>query len=133
MEKPGKWSVDEFGMEKTFCCIHAIPRDFAKFGLLFLNNGKVGENQVISAEYLQKMITPTKHSDGIYGMGIWVNNDNPIKHYYFLGLMGQYIIMIPEKNMIIVKTGSYSDNPKNDRGRPDQAKFMVNEAAKLFN
>ena len=47
--------------------------------------------------------------------------------------MGQFIIMIPEKNMVIVKTGSFSDNPKNDRGRPDQAKFMVNETVKLFN
>lgn len=132
MEKPAKWSVDENGMEKTFCCIHAIPRDFAKFGLLFLNNGKVGERQVLSSDFVKKMITPTQHSEGTYGMGIWVNNDNPIKHYYFLGLMGQFIIMIPEKNMVIVKTGSFSDNPKNDRGRPDQAKFMVNETVKLF-
>ncbi len=132
MEKPAKWSTDENGMEKTFCCIHAIPRDFAKLGLLFLNQGKVGDVQVINSDYLQKMITPTQHSDGIYGMGMWINNDNPIKHYYFLGLMGQFIIMVPEKNMVIVKTGSYDNQPKNDRGRPDQAKFMVNEVAKLF-
>jgi hypothetical protein len=29
------------------------------------------------------MKTPTKKSEDIYGMGFWINNDNPIKHYYF--------------------------------------------------
>lgn len=65
-------------------------------------------------------------------MGLWINHDNPIQHYYFLGLQGQYIIMVPEYDMVIVKTGSYSNNPKNDRGRPDQVKFLVNEITQLF-
>ncbi len=127
MEKDAKWSSDDNNMEKTFCCIHAIPRDFAKLGQLMLNNGKVDSVQVLNPDFVQKMITPTKESGGIYGMGIWINNDNPVKHYFFLGLQGQYIIVVPEYQMVIVRTGSYKGQTKKDRGRPDQVRFIVNE------
>ncbi|KMQ69959.1 beta-lactamase [Chryseobacterium sp. FH2] len=132
MEQNAEWSTDESGMEKTYCCIHSNSRDFAKLGQLFLDNGKVGDKQILNPDFINQMRTPTGKSDGIYGMGFWINYDSPIKHYYFLGLQGQYIIMIPEHNMVIVRTGSYNNLPKNDRGRPDQVKFLVNETVKLF-
>ncbi|ALR31935.1 serine hydrolase [Chryseobacterium sp. IHB B 17019] len=132
MEQNAEWSTDESGMEKTYCCIHSNSRDFAKLGQLFLDNGKVGDQQILNLDFINQMRTPTEKSKEIYGMGFWINNDNPIKHYYFLGLQGQYIIMIPEHNMVIVRTGSYNNLPKTDRGRPDQVKFLVNETVKLF-
>ncbi|WP_175620245.1 serine hydrolase domain-containing protein [Chryseobacterium schmidteae] len=132
MEQNADWSVDQSGMEKTYCCIHSNARDFAKLGQLFLDDGKVGNEQVLNLDFIEQMRTPTKKSDEIYGMGLWINHDNPIKHYYFLGLQGQYIIIIPEHKMVIVRTGSYNNLPKTDRGRPDQVKFLVNETVKLF-
>ncbi|WP_445431899.1 serine hydrolase domain-containing protein [Chryseobacterium indoltheticum] len=132
MEQNADWSVDESGMEKTYCCIHSNSRDFAKLGQLFLDDGKVGNEQILNLDFIEQMRTPTEKSDEIYGMGFWINNDNPIKHYYFLGLQGQYIIMIPEHKMVIVRTGSYNNLPKTDRGRPDQVKFLVNETVKHF-
>lgn len=132
MEQNAEWSVDNSRMEKTYCCIHSNARDFAKLGQLFLDNGKVDGLQLLNADFIEQMRTPTKKSEDIYGMGLWINHDNPIKHYYFLGLQGQYIIMIPEHNMVIVRTGSYENSPKNDRGRPDQVKFLVNETVHLF-
>lgn len=132
MEQNADWSVDESGMEKTYCCIHSNSRDFAKLGQLFIDDGKVGNEQILNLDFIEQMRTPTEKSDEIYGMGFWINNDNPIKHYYFLGLQGQYIIMIPEHKMVIVRTGSYNNLPKTDRGRPDQVKFLVNETVKHF-
>ncbi|WP_288462323.1 serine hydrolase [uncultured Chryseobacterium sp.] len=132
MEQNATWSTDENGMEKTYCCIHSNSRDFAKLGQLFLNDGKVGDKQILNPDFINTMRTPTEKSKEIYGMGFWINHDNPIKHYYFLGLQGQYIIMIPEHDMVIVRTGSYNNLPKNDRGRPDQVKFLVNETVKVF-
>ncbi|KQR95065.1 serine hydrolase [Chryseobacterium sp. Leaf180] len=132
MEQDAEWSVDESGMEKTYCCIHSNTRDFAKLGQLFINNGKYEGREILSENFINDMKTGTGKSKEIYGMGFWINNDNPIKHYYFLGLQGQYIIMVPEKNMVIVRTGSYNNLPKTDRGRPDQVRFLVNEAAKIF-
>lgn len=129
MEENADWSTDEFGMEKTFCCIHSTSRDFAKLGQLFLNDGKTGNHQIISSQFLNEMKTPTKLSKEAYGMGLWINNDSDLKHYYFWGLYGQYIIIVPEKNMVIVRTGMYKDQPKDARGRPEQAAFLVNQVA----
>lgn len=129
MEENADWSTDEFGMEKTFCCIHSTSRDFAKLGLLFLNEGKFENQQIISSEFLNEMKTPTKLSKEAYGMGLWINNDTTINHYYFWGLYGQYIIIVPKKNMVIVRTGMYKDQPKDAKGRPEQAAFLVNQVA----
>lgn len=132
MEHDAIWSTDQSGMEKTYCCIHATSRDFAKLGQLFLNDGEFDGKQLLNLDFINEMRKPTQKSEEIYGMGFWINNDNPIKHYYFLGLQGQYIIMIPEHKMVIVRTGSYNNLPKTDRGRPDQVKFLVNETVKAF-
>ena len=132
MEQNANWSTDDFGMEKTFCCVHSNSRDYAKLGQLFLDDGKVGDAQIISPEFLEEMKTPTKHSNGVYGMGLWINNDAAIKHYYFWGHLGQYIIVIPEKQMVIVRTGTYKDQPKDEKGRPKQVGFLVNEISKNF-
>ncbi|MBB4806719.1 CubicO group peptidase (beta-lactamase class C family) [Chryseobacterium defluvii] len=132
MEQDADWSTDESGMEKTYCCIHSNARDFAKLGQLFLDDGKAGDQQILNQEFIEQMRTPTQKSEEIYGMGLWINNDAPVKHYYFLGLQGQYIIMVPEHQMVIVRTGSYNNLPKNDRGRPDQVRFLVNETVQLF-
>lgn len=132
MEHNADWSTDEFGMEKTFCCIHSTSRDFAKLGQLLLNEGKVGDQQIISSEFLNEMKNPTELSKNAYGMGLWINNDTAIKHYYFWGLYGQYIIIIPEKKMVIVRTGTYKDQPKDQKGRPEQVTFLVSEVAKNY-
>ena len=132
MEHNAIWSTDSFGMEKTYCCIHATSRDFAKLGQLFLNDGQFEGKQLLNLDFINEMRKPTQKSEEIYGMGFWINQDNPIKHYYFLGLQGQYIIIIPEHKMVIVRTGSYQNLPKTDRGRPDQVKFLVNETVKVF-
>lgn len=132
MEQNAKWSTDDFGMEKAFCCIHSNARDFAKLGQLFLNDGKSGDVQILDSKFVEQMRTPTKLSNGAYGMGLWINNDAAIKHYYFLGLYGQYIIVIPEKQMVIVRTGTFKNQPKDAKGRPKQVEFLVNEAAKIF-
>ncbi len=132
MEQNAIWSTDENNMEKTFCCISSISRDFAKIGQLFLDNGKVDSLQIINPNFLQQMLQPNPNSGNTYGLGTWLNYENTIPHYFLWGLQGQYIIVIPSKRMIIVRTGSYKDQPKNDKGRPDQVKFLVNEIAKSF-
>ena len=132
MEQKAQWTTDDFGMEKTFCCIHSNARDFAKLGQLFLNEGKVGNQQIISSQFLNEMKTPTKLSKEAYGMGLWINNDAATKHYYFWGLYGQYIIIVPEKNIVIVRTGMYEDQPLDEKGRPKQVEFLVEEVSKMI-
>lgn len=132
MESQAYWNTDENGMEKTFCCVNAIPRDYAKLGQLMLQKGNWNGKQLLDSTYIQKMITPTKLSGGIYGMGIWVNQEAPVKFYHFWGFTGQVIIVIPEKNMVIVRTGKYNGEAKDAKGRSVQAAFLAQECAKVF-
>lgn len=133
MESDAYWNVDEDNkMEKTFCCINAIPRDYAKLGQLMLQKGNWNGNQLIDSTYIKKMITPTQHSGGIYGLGIWVNNDAPYKYYHFWGFTSQLIIVIPEKNMVIVRTGKFENEAKDQKGRSEQAAFLTENVVKTF-
>lgn len=132
MESNAYWNTDEQGMEKTFCCINAIPRDYAKLGQLLLQKGNWNGKQLIDSAYVEKMITPTQLSGGIYGLGIWVNNDSPYRYYQFWGFTSQLIIIIPEKNMVIVRTGKFNNEAKDEKGRSAQAAFLVENVVKTF-
>lgn len=132
MEQNAFWTTDSNGMEKTFCCIHAESRDFAKLGQLLLQNGKWKDQQLLDEAFVNKMKTPTTQSNQAYGLGLWINEEHPIKHYYFWGLLGQYIIVIPEYNMVVVRTGSYENQPKDSKGRPEQVTFIVDQAVKEY-
>ena len=132
MKQSADWSTDETKTEKTFCCIHAIPRDFAKIGQMMLNDGKVDSLQLFNKKFLDKMKTSTKNSEGAYGMGIWINDDVKYRHYYFWGLLGQYIIVVPEKQLVIVRTGSFENQPKDAKGRPSQVELIVNQVVENY-
>ncbi|WP_255577548.1 serine hydrolase [Elizabethkingia sp. JS20170427COW] len=133
MENGAYWGMDQDnGMEKTYCCINATSRDFAKLGQLLLNHGNWNGRQIISHDFVQKMITGTTLSQQSYGNGIWVNNDSDIPHYYLRGLYGQYVICIPQYNMIIVRTGSSRDETMDNKKRPVEVDFFVHEMVKLY-
>ena len=132
MEQNADWNTDDSGMEKTFCCINSSSRDFAKLGQLFLNNGEFDGKQILNESFINEMRTPTNLSNGAYGMGLWINNDAAIKHYYFRGLYGQFIIVIPENNMVIVRTGMDKRETFDDKGRPIQVAMYVNEVVKNY-
>lgn len=132
MEQNAEWNTDDFGMEKTFCCINSNSRDFAKLGQLFLNDGEFNGQQILNQQLIKEMRTPTTLSKGAYGMGLWINEDAPIKHYYFRGLYGQYIIIIPEKQMVIVRTGMDKRETFDEKERPLQVAMYVNEVVKNF-
>jgi CubicO group peptidase (beta-lactamase class C family) len=131
MEFPAKWSIDEKGIEKAFCCIHANPRDFAKIGQLVMQNGNWNGQQLISKEYCKKLLTPTKLNDA-FCFTIWTNQENNLKYHFFYGFLGQFIIMIPEKNMVIVKTGLYNKLEVDDKKRPLQVALLAEELSNIF-
>ena len=112
-EQNAFWSLDkEGGDEKAFCCMYASARDFGRLGKLILQKGKWNGQQIISEGYMTEMI---KNSDLTtkeqvpnlrYGLHIWMylGNKNPV--YYCRGILGQYIISIPNENLVIVRLGS---------------------------
>ncbi|UQB69811.1 serine hydrolase domain-containing protein [Epilithonimonas zeae] len=130
MEYPAKWSVDNKGMEKAFCCIHATPRDFAKIGQLVLQKGQWKDQQLITKDFYDEMLAPTKHNDA-FGYTLWLDDESQMKYRFFYGFLGQFIIVVPEKDLVIVKTGFYNRLDVDEKKRPLQVKILVEEITKL--
>ncbi|MFL5729847.1 MAG: serine hydrolase domain-containing protein [Cytophagaceae bacterium] len=107
------WSLDhKDGDEKAFCCINSNARDFARLGNLYLHGGNWKGTQVLDSNYLKQALTPNglSNRDGqkvdYYGYHIWLIPDyNGQRYYYFRGILGQYVIMMPDKNAVIVRLG----------------------------
>lgn len=131
MEFPAKWSIDKKGVEKAFCCIHATPRDFAKIGQLIMQNGSWNGKQLISENYCKKLLTPTKENDA-FCFTVWADDESKVKYRFLYGFLGQFIIMIPEKNMVIVKTGFYNRLDVDQKKRPLQVKLLVEELTTIM-
>ena len=106
------WSLDkEDGDEKAFCCLYATARDFARLGLLVLHEGRVNGIQVVPEDFITQMVeTPKMATDDKvinmrYGWHIWIYKNQGKPVHYFRGLKGQYIIVLPHLNRVIVRLG----------------------------
>jgi CubicO group peptidase (beta-lactamase class C family) len=107
-EYPATWSYDseKHGMVKAFCCINATPRDFAKFGRLYLNKGKCNGEQVIPEEWVAKsfeIYNDSRDSEDYPYTYFWRVLDNGC--VFAKGILGQYIYIDPSKDLIIVRFG----------------------------
>lgn len=92
----------------------ATSRDWAKFGLLYLNNGNWNGEQIFDPTWAQYVSTPTPTSEGRYGGHFWLNYsgnypDAPRDMYYASGFQGQKIFIIPSKDLVIVRMGLTDD------------------------
>jgi hypothetical protein len=92
--------------------LYMRPRDLAKFGILYLDRGKWGEQQVLPAEWVdestreQAYIGPDDYLGGIDRRFGYMWSIFPEQGYYgFMGMAGQELFVIPEKNMVVVFTG----------------------------
>lgn len=99
------WSLDnKDGVVKSFCCFHSNAKDYAKIGKLFLDSGKVGGSSIVLKDWYFKKIKETNISD-FYSYGWWKDSylNNPI--YYMRGFLGQFVIVVPNYDLIIVRLG----------------------------
>ena len=89
----------------------ATPRDWARYGLLHLNDGVWNGERILPEGWVEYVTTPARQSEGKYGGQIWLNHskhflpDNPSDTYMFNGFNGQHVIVIPSRNVVIVKMG----------------------------
>jgi CubicO group peptidase (beta-lactamase class C family) len=112
-KNPALWSLDKKeGREKSYCCFYSNARDFAKIGKLYLNKGLWKKHRVISETYIKASMTPAynlKDRNGrpvdFYGYQMWMNNYKGLEVVYARGILGQFIIIIPEKDIVIVRLG----------------------------
>jgi len=88
----------------------ATPRDWAKFGLLYLNNGNWNGQQLFTKEWVDYITTPTKGSKGTYGGHFWLNAqgkfpDVPKNMFYASGYQGQFVFVFPDQDLVVVRMG----------------------------
>ena len=115
-ENNAEWGLDAVdGLERSFAAFYATTRDFARFGKLLLDQGRVDSTQVLSEEYVKDMVTPISDDElGVYipyyGYQIWIGNtDDGLDFYLLRGHRGQYVLSVPEKDLIMVRTGYQRD------------------------
>lgn len=126
-ENNAYWSLDaENGVEKSYCCLYATSRDFARLGKLMMNNGKWNGEQVIDSAYAAQSVIPadltTTEGDknDRYGYCWWITSHQNKKVFYARGIKGQYIVCIPSENIIIIRTG----HKRGDKRADDQPKDL---------
>ncbi|MGB3591366.1 MAG: serine hydrolase [Nonlabens sp.] len=107
MEYDASWSIDRKnnGLEKTFCCLNARARDYAKLGRLYLNKGNWNGSQIVSQEWVNNStkVDITDGSAWYYQYQWWLPTDSG--DFMAHGILGQYIYVNPQKNLIIVRLG----------------------------
>jgi CubicO group peptidase (beta-lactamase class C family) len=101
---------------------HATARDWANFGQLYLNFGMVAGREVVSPAWVQFVRTPAPHNPG-YGGQFWLNRPQlkgqnpalfpelgPSDAFAAIGHLGQYVIIVPSKRLVVVRLGKTQDD-----------------------
>ena len=133
MRNKALWQMDseEKEMVKAYCCITSNARDFAKFAKLYLDHGQWNGQQLIREEHAKMAIRPRFEESPQYGYGFWLT-DYKNKHAFAMrGFKGQYVIGIPEDDVIIVRLGKGRNKKKVDHF-PTDFYVYYDEALKML-
>ena len=100
------WSGNYVGSSYSW----ATARDWAKFGLLYLNNGNWQGQQLLEPSWIEYTTWPTPGSNGTYGAHFWLNAEGlfpnvPRDMYSANGFQGQHVFIIPSKDLVVVRFG----------------------------
>ena len=105
-------SVDRFGDFILSSQVYTNARDLARFGLLYLNGGVWNGERIISPEWIAFARTPapaTAESGNFYGGQWWLvpddRTDVPADAYSTAGNRGQFVVVVPTHDLVIVRRG----------------------------
>ena len=107
--------IDEAGNYIGSSYGYASTRDWAKFGLLYLHDGIWKGERLLPEGWVQYSTTEVPSSKGKYGAHFWLNKrgvafpDAPYDTYSANGYNGQKTIIIPSKDLVIVRLGLNSE------------------------
>ena len=105
----GNWVQSVSGGGHSGGGLFISTEDHARFGLLFLNQGKWKEKQIISPEWIAEATTPSPTNPS-YGYLWWLNHPDSSRYvkeagedmFYAAGFGGNFIIILPQHNMVVV-------------------------------
>ena len=134
-----EWFIDPLGFEnnifwqidgkknnsiKAYCCFNSNARDFARFGKLYKDFGKWNGTQILDSTFIAKSIKPRFEESSEYGYGFWLGEINKNRFFAMRGILGQYVIVVPEKNTIIVRLGERNNEKDNNRPKDFDSYFI---------
>ena len=127
-ENNALWQIDGNTNKsiKAYCCFNSNARDFARFGKLYKDFGKWNGIQILDSSFVAKSINPRFEKSPEYGYGFWLGKINENNFFAMRGILGQYVIVIPNKNIIVVRLGE--KNLENNNDRPKDFDIYLKEA-----
>lgn len=123
MTNDAHWLADADGLEATYCCIKATTRDFAKLGLIYLNNGFYNGQQIVPAPWIAESLdfnephllpgdNPNSDYDWGYGYQWWFRDEG--NDYSAVGIFNQFVYINPDANVVIAKNSGAPNYLLND-------------------
>ncbi len=101
------WMLDSHGMERAFAGVTATALDFAKLGLLMLHEGRRGDEQLLSIDWVaQSTALDTSEASARYYQYQWWLPSYRDHSYSAIGYRGQMIYIDPTHNTVIVRLGT---------------------------
>jgi CubicO group peptidase (beta-lactamase class C family) len=129
------WQLDDedHRLAKAFCCIGSNAKDFARFGKLYKDHGKWNGQQILDSAFVAKSIVPRFPESPEYGYGFWLKEHLGKQFFMMQGHLGQYVIVEPNDNIIIVRLG-HSKGPGNPlETYTEDISIYIEEAYKMLN
>jgi CubicO group peptidase (beta-lactamase class C family) len=97
------WYADSEGFLHGEFGLHLTARDMAKIGVLYLQHGRWGDRQIVSADYVRD--STTRHNDGGppvnagYGYQWWISKNGNV--FFASGKNSQLISVTPQRNLVL--------------------------------
>lgn len=116
--------IDSTGTPIASTFLFATPREWARFGLLFLQDGVVEGRRILPEGWVRYSTTPTPNAWVGYGAGWWTNQGEsegarfrreqgmPADAFMALGIYGQTVVVVPSSRVVIARFGTTYDLPK---------------------
>jgi len=107
-----QWYQDPQGYYLGAHAMYISPRDMARFGYLYLQNGRIDLQQIVPAAWIEESRQCTGRSgwnwaslrNQGYGYHWWMGNLGGYDIFFAAGKGGQFIITVPELEMVVVTT-----------------------------
>lgn len=135
MANDALWQVDDKDnrLAKAFTAISSNARDFARFGKLYKNQGRWNGKQLLDSAFVAKSLKPRFPKSPQYGYSWWLKHIGE-KHFFMMrGHLGQYVIVEPTDNVIIVRLGHQKGQGDPIAKFTDDITVYINQAYKMLN
>lgn len=114
-ESHASFLIDAAGQEAGYAFMHATLQDFGRLGMLLANDGRVGDKQVIPADWLRQSTTVTQaHAQPYvassyfgYGHQFWIFPGSQ-RRFALIGVRGQVIFVDPALRLVLVQTAVWN-------------------------